>query len=161
MGEGKVNKYQSFTEAGGKNHVEQNQRKFRIAEVIKRIRKGWSRAKILEWIEDQWNVQKATASNYIKMAYEVLGEASDEVIENSRIIQLERLEDLLKDALEGNDRANSLKALDMINRLHGLYIEKKEVKLDTQKLKFSFGDEAENDVYDGEGLDTEEGGEDE
>ena len=157
MADGKYKKYQSYTEAGGKNPVERNQRKFRIAEVIKRIRKGWSRAKILEWIEDQWEVSKSSASNYIKMAYEVLGEASDEVIENSRIIQLERLEDLLKDALEGNDRASSLKALDMINRLHGLYIEKKEVKLDTQKLKFSFGDEAEEDVneegpdFDGEG----------
>ncbi len=161
MAKAKFNKFQSYTEAGGKNKVEQNQRKFRIAEVIKKTRKGWSRAKILEWIEDQWDVSRATASNYIKMAYEVLGEASDEVIENSRVIQLERLEDLLKDALEGNDRASSLKALDMINRLHGLYIEKKEVKLDSQKLKFSFGDEAEDEVDDSGPDFDEEGGGDE
>lgn len=151
------NKYQSFIEAGGKNSVQKNQRKYRIAEIIKLITKGYSRSKLMDYIEDTWGVGNASASEYIKMAYEVLGEASDEVIENSRNIQLERLEDLLKDALEGNDRANSLKALDMINRLHGLYIEKKEVKLDTQKLRFSFGDEAEEDVYDG-GPDIEEGG---
>ena len=91
---------------------------------------------------------------------EVLGEASDEVVENSRNIQLERLEDLLRKALDSDDKASSLKALDMINKLHGLYIEKKEVKLDTQKLRFSFGDEAEDDVYGDGPIDKldEEGG---
>lgn len=141
----KLNKYQSYTEAGGKNPVEQNQRKYRIAEVIKLITKGWSRTSIIDHIQELWNIKKQTAAGYVKMAYEVLGEASDEVIENSRNIQLERLEDLLKAALESGDNASSLKALDMINRLHGLYIEKKEVKLDTQKLKFSFGDESEEE----------------
>ncbi len=159
----KLNKYQSFVEAGGKNPVEQNQRKYRIAEVIKMITKGWSRTSIIEHIQELWDIKRATASEYVKMAYEVLGEASDEVVENSKNIQLERLEDILKAALESGDKANSLKALDMINRLHGLYIEKKEVKLDTQKLRFSFGDEAEDDVY-GEGPNDEsdeEGGADE
>lgn len=159
----KLNKYQSYSEAGGRNSVEQNQRKFRIAEVIKMITKGWSRTSIIEHIQKLWDIKKSTANEYVKMAYDVLGEASDEVVENSRNIQLERLEDLLKDALESGDKANSLKALDMINRLHGLYIEKKEVKLDTQKLRFSFGDEAEDDVYD-EGPNDEsdeEGGADE
>lgn len=156
----KYSKYQTFAESAGHNSVEQNQRKFRIGEVVKKIRKGWSRSKIIEWATEQWDITKAAASNYVKMAYSVLGEAADEVIENSRNIQLERLEDLLKDALESGDKANSLKALDMINRLHGLYIEKKEVKLDTQKLKFSFGDEAEDDVYESgpETNDEEQGG---
>lgn len=159
----KLNKYQSYSEAGGRNSVEQNQRKFRIAEVIKMITKGWSRTSIIEHIQKLWDIKKSTANEYVKMAYDVLGEASDEVVENSRNIQLERLEDLLKDALESGDKANSLKALDMINRLHGLYIEKKEVKLDTQKLRFSFGDEAEDDVYESGPNDEsdEEGGADE
>lgn len=139
------NKYQSFIESGGRNSVQKNQRKFRIAEVIKLITKGYSRSKLKDWIEETWEVGDASADEYIRMAYAVLGEASDEVIENSRNIQLERLEDLLRGALESGDKASSLKALDMINRLHGLYIEKKEVKLDTQKLKFSFGDEAEEE----------------
>lgn len=156
----KLNKYQSYVEAGGKNPVEQNQRKFRIGEVVKLITKGWSRTSIIEHIQELWDIKRATASEYVKMAYEVLGEASDEVIENSRNIQLERLEDLLRKALDSDDKASSLKALDMINKLHGLYIEKKEVKLDTQKLRFSFGDEAVDEEDYGEGLENpyEEGG---
>lgn len=156
----KLNKYQSYVEAGGKNPVEQNQRKFRIGEVVKLITKGWSRTAIIEHIQELWDIKRATASEYVKMAYEVLGEASDEVIENSRNIQLERLEDLLRKALDSDDKASSLKALDMINKLHGLYIEKKEVKLDTQKLRFSFGDEAVDEEDSLEGLENpyEEGG---
>lgn len=159
----KLNKYQSFVEAGGKNPVEQNQRKYRIGEVVKLITKGWSRTAIIEHIQELWDIKRATASEYVKMAYEVLGEASDEVIENSRNIQLERLEDLLRKALDSDDKASSLKALDMINKLHGLYIEKKEVKLDTQKLRFSFGDEAVDEEDSLEGLENpyEEGGADE
>lgn len=153
----KLNKYQSYVESGGKNPVEQNQRKYRIGEVVKLITKGWSRTAIIEHIQELWDIKRATASEYVKMAYEVLGEASDEVIENSRNIQLERLEDLLRKALDSDDKASSLKALDMINKLHGLYIEKKEVKLDTQKLRFSFGDEAVDEEDSLEGLD-EEGG---
>lgn len=136
-------KYAEFVEGGGKNSVQKNQRKYRIAEIIKKITEGYSRSKLSEWIQEQWQLGEASASIYISMAYEVLGQNSDEVIENSKNIQLERLEDLLRKALESGDKASSLKALDMINRLHGLYIEKKEVKLDSQKLKFSFGDEEE------------------
>lgn len=124
-----------------KNGVEVNQRKYRISEVIKRIRKGWSRSKIMDWLKITFNVGDACASAYIKEAYELLAEKSDEVIEKSKIIQIERLEDLLVEALEDKDRASSLKALDMLNKIYSLYVEKKEVKLDAQKLKFSFGDD--------------------
>lgn len=136
------NKYQSFIEAGGKNSVQKNQRKYRIAKLTELITQGYSRSKLKDYIMDTWEVGSESADGYIRMTYEVLGENSDEVIENSKNIQLERLEDLLRKALESDDKASSLKALDMINKLHGLYIEKKEVKLDAQKLRFSFGDEA-------------------
>lgn len=134
-------KQETYTETAGKNKVEINQRKFRLAEIIKRIRKGWSRAKLIEWIKEQWEVADSTASLYVKDAYEILAENADEVIEKSRAIQIERLEDLLVDAIKDKDRNNSLKALDMLNKIYSLYIEKKEVKLDNSTLKFSFGDE--------------------
>ena len=139
------NKYQSFVESGGKNSVQKNQRKYRIAKLTELITQGYSRSKLKDYIEETWEVGGAMADEYIRMTYAVLGENSDEVIENSKNIQLERLEDLLRKALESDDKTASLKALDMINKLHGLYIEKKEVKLDSQKLRFSFGDEAEED----------------
>lgn len=137
-------KQETYTETAGKNQVEINQRKFRLAEIIKRIRKGWSRAKLIDWIKEQWDVQDATASKYVKDAYEILAENADEVIEKSRAIQIERLEDLLVDAIKDKDRNNSLKALDMLNKIYSLYVEKKEVKLDNSTLKFSFGDEGED-----------------
>ena len=63
--------------------------------------------------------------------------------ESARQIQLERLEDLLKEALESKDRKTALGALEMINKIHSLYTEKREIKLDTDNLVFKFGDEIE------------------
>ena len=60
------------------------------------------------------------------MAYEVLGEASDEVVENSRNIQLERLEDILKAALESGDKANSLEIIE----------DRKQRRIATQPLEY-------------------------
>ena len=128
--------------------MEQNQRKFRLGEIIKRVRKGWSRAKLLEWSKRQWDLADCTASLYLKDAYEILAENADEVIEKSRAIQIERLEDLLVDALKDKDRNNSLKAMDMLNKIYSLYVEKKEVKLDNSSLKFSFGDDVESEETD-------------
>lgn len=66
--------------------------------------------------------------------------------ESARQIQLERLEDLLKEALESKDRKTALGALEMINKIHSLYTEKREIKLDTDNLVFKFGDEIEKPV---------------
>ena len=133
-------KEQNYTEAQPRNKVEMNQRKFRLAEIIKRIRKGWSRAKLIDWSKEQWDLADSTASLYIKDAYDMLAESADAVIEKSRAIQIERLEDLLVDALNDKDRNNSLKAIDMLNKIYSLYVERKEVKLDNSTLKFSFGE---------------------
>ena len=66
--------------------------------------------------------------------------------ESARQIQLERLEDLLKEALESKDRKTALGALEMINKIHSLYTEKREIKLDTDNLVFKSGDEIEKPV---------------
>jgi len=66
--------------------------------------------------------------------------------ESARQIQLERLEDLLKEALESKDRKTALGALEMINKIHSLYTEKREIKLDTDNLVFKFGDEVEKTI---------------
>ena len=65
MGSDRLNKYQSYVEAGGHNSVEQNQRKYRIGEVIKLITKGWSRTAIIEHIQELWDIKKATNKNGI------------------------------------------------------------------------------------------------
>lgn len=126
--------------------VKQDEKKFRISEIIKRIRKGWSRNKLIEWSIEHWGLTKSTAYNYVKEAYDKLAEKSDDVIEKSRVIQVERLEDLLTEALESNDRQTAVKTLDMLNKIFQLYVAKSEVKIDTQNLKFSFGDEGEENT---------------
>lgn len=116
------------------------QTKERIALVIQKIRKGWSNKKLYDWIMDNFDTNKQQAWKYVHDAYILLQEHADATIENAKAIQIERVEDLLADALESNDRNTALRALEMINRLFNLYIEKREVDVSVNDIKFEFGE---------------------
>ena len=73
-------------------------------------------------------------------AYLELRDFSEKTIEEAKTIQIERIEDLLKDALESNDKATAIKALDMINKIYSLYVEKQDVNMNVNDIKVEFGE---------------------
>lgn len=117
------------------------EKKYRIGEVVKRIRKGWSCSKIIEWVMENWDLSRTSSYRIVNDAYEMLAENADKVIESSKVIQVERLEDLLRSSIESNDRQTAVKTLDMLNKIYQLYVQKNEIKIDGSSLKFSFGDD--------------------
>lgn len=128
--------------AQGKRVTEQEYR-FRIAETIKRIRKGWTRTKCEQWLMDTYKIKETAAYNTVRDAYNKLSEKSDAIINNAKFIQVERIEDLLTEALESEDRKTAVKALDMLNKIYNLYSTKAEIQLNGKELKFSFGGDTE------------------
>lgn len=58
-----------------------------------------------------------------------------------KALQIERLEASLEQANKNNDIKNQLKAIDMLNKIYQLYIEKQEVDLTIKDMQFKFGDE--------------------
>jgi hypothetical protein len=60
-------------------------------------------------------------------------------------LQRERLEFILNGAIEKRDYMSAQKIIDTMNKLYGLYEEKKTVKLDAPTIKFDFGN-INNDV---------------
>lgn len=54
-------------------------------------------------------------------------------------VQRERLEYILAGAIEKKDYQSAQKIIDTMNKLYGLYEEKKTVKLDAPTIKFEFG----------------------
>lgn len=58
-----------------------------------------------------------------------------------KALQIERLEAALEQANENNDIKYQLKAIDMLNKIYQLYIEKQEVDLTIKDMQFKFGDE--------------------
>lgn len=128
--------------------LSQDELKFRHGEILKKIRKGWSRKKMCDWAVQQWGITIDTAYKYIHDVYAELATKIDDEIEITRKISLERIEEILRAAMERTDdkgrecpdSQTALKAIDMINRLYSLYVDKQEVKVDGQ-VKFTFGSE--------------------
>jgi len=115
--------------------------KVKIAKLVDYIRQGWSRRRILEVAQNEFGYSYQQAIKYVHDAYVVLSEDADEVIEQAKGIQIERIETLLKNALDCKDNKTATKALDMLNKIYSLYIDKKEVDVNVEDLRFTFGDE--------------------
>lgn len=111
-------------------------------EVKKKIRRGQSRGKLIEYLMSDKNAcTKNDALDIIHKAYEDIAQQEELVKDNIRSIQLARCEEVLEEALKANDRNNALKAIDMINKLYTLYIKKQEVALSGDIIHFNFGGE--------------------
>lgn len=54
-------------------------------------------------------------------------------------VQRERLEYILNGAIEKKDFLSAQKIIDTMNKLYGLYEEKKNIKIDAPTIKFEFG----------------------
>lgn len=120
-----------------KNKIATNQKKARINVLIEKIREGYSRKELVQWTMDNFGFKYKFAWDYVNEAYQTLADYNDEdLIGNTRAIQLERAEAILKDALEHGDRKSALKALDIINRMNSLYVEKREISLKDSDLVF-------------------------
>lgn len=119
------------------NKIAINQKKARINVLIEKIRDGFSRKELVQWTIDNFNFKYKVAWDYVNLAYKTLAEYNDEdLIGNTRAIQLERAEAILKDSLEHGDRKSALKALDLINKMHSLYVEKREISVESNDLVF-------------------------
>lgn len=115
--------------------------KRRKREVLEKYRKGWSRKKISDYLEDTYNISRVQAFKIIHDAILDLCESTKDVdYEEVRKTQLERAEELLEIAREKNDIKSAIKAQDMINRLNNLYIEKQEIKADIETWTFEYGE---------------------
>ena len=117
----------------------ESQRKINF--VLSLIRQGWSRTRIMEKLYDEWGLKRTQTCKYYHDAILKIADKYEEEAANIRFIQLERIEDILKSALESKDRKSALKALDMINKLHSLYVEKQEIKADVQTWDFTYANE--------------------
>ena len=118
-------------------------------ELKKKIRRGQSREKLIEYLMSDTNVashaySRPVALDIIHKAYEDVAQQEELVKSKIRPIQLARCEEVLEEALKANDRNNALKAIDIINKLYSLYIEKQEVALSGDIIHFNFGGQVTN-----------------
>lgn len=109
-----------------------------VSEAKKKIRKGWSKAKVKEWLMEDCGLKLLQARNLLDTAYEQIVADNEKVCEKIVAVQLERCEEILRQAMDSNDRGDALKAIDIINKMFCLYIERHDVNVHADVIKFEF-----------------------
>lgn len=111
----------------------------RKVEILEKVRKGKSKNKILEWLKEAYDLSDRQAGKLLRDALKDLQEAvSDIDISDIKAEYIERIEQLYETAIEKNDIKSALKAQDMLNKMNQLYIEKQEVTVTNDVIKFKF-----------------------
>jgi len=111
-----------------------------IVEYI--CRQGLSNYNCALQISSRWGIAVKTAQAWIREAMSCLAEYAETDLEKLRQKHIERLEDILEDALNNGSNDVALKSLDQLSKILGLNVDKKDVKLSggDEPIKFDFGE---------------------
>lgn len=108
--------------------------------IIDLIAQGLSRRRIQEEIMSRWGIKTPTANVYIREAYDALMKSNEEYIEYNREKQVERLENLITEAMEAHEYKAAVMATAELNKLLGLTTNQK-ITLENTDRVFKFGGE--------------------
>ena len=104
---------------------------------------GLSREKTAQQISSRWDISMVTARKYVT---EAIKHFCDNVVEESEAVRKklfeEKLQSIYEDAVSAKDRQSSLRAIDILNKMNGMYTDKSDVNLSVDgKITFEFGGE--------------------
>ena len=106
--------------------------------IIDLIGQGLSRRRIQEEIMSRWGIKITCAKTYIKEAYDALLRNNEEYISYQRDQQVERLENIISEALEAHEYKAAVMATAELNKLLGLTTNQK-ITLENTDRVFKFG----------------------
>lgn len=106
--------------------------------IIDLIAQGLSRRRIQEEIMSRWGIKLTTAKTYIKDAYDTLLHNNEEFLEYNRDKQIERLENIITEAMEAHEYKAAVLATAELNKLLGLTTNQK-ITLENTDRVFKFG----------------------
>lgn len=104
---------------------------------------GLSRERTAQQISNRWDISMVTARKYVT---EAVKHFCDNVVDESEAVRKklfeEKLHAIYEDAITAKDRQSSLKAIDILNKMNGMYTDKSDVNLSVDgKITFDFGGE--------------------
>lgn len=108
--------------------------------IIEYIAQGFGHHKIVLTLMDRWGVTRLTARSYVEDAINYMGENIAEFNKNNYDVAVTRLEGILEQSIQSNDRKTALNTIDLLNKIQGLYVNKQEVAITDITTKFKFGE---------------------
>lgn len=111
----------------------------KVAEIAKLLAMGKSQKQIRVELSEKYNCTEQVIHIQIKQAIKAMQSSIEKRLDYVIALQRERLENILYGAVEKKDFATAQKIIDTMNRLYGLYTDKKEIKIKENVIKFDFG----------------------
>lgn len=106
--------------------------------IVDLLGQGLSRRRIVEEIMSRWGIKQSMAYQWIKEAMELLMEGNEEFLEYNRDKQIERLENIITEAMEAHEYKAAVMATAELNKLLGLTTNQK-VTIENADRTFKFG----------------------
>lgn len=106
--------------------------------IVDLLGQGLSRRRIVEEIMSRWGIKQSMAYQWIKEAMELLMEGNEEFLEFNRDKQIERLENIITEAMEAHEYKAAVMATAELNKLLGLTTNQK-VTIENADRTFKFG----------------------
>lgn len=126
--------------AGKTNPWSEGELMLRNQVIIDLIAQGLSRRRIQEEIMSRWGIKLTCANNYIREAYDALLKSNEEFLAYNRDKQVERLENIITEAMEAHEFKAAVMATAELNKLLGLTTNQK-ITLENTDRVFKFGGE--------------------
>lgn len=103
------------------------------------VRSGVSKTKIKTYLKEKYEISDKTVYKIVHDALADLNEAYSNIdVGELKSEYAERIESWVEKAINSGDINTALKAQDMLNKLQGLYTEKKDINLNTDTITFEF-----------------------
>lgn len=106
--------------------------------VYEMIVNGLSRAMCVKEIKSRFGVGTPTAEKYYTEALNSLIVDNGEIVDEARKVAIERLQDIYQDCKRRHIYGMALSAQDQLNKINGLYTDKKQIEV--TGIKFDFGE---------------------
>lgn len=113
--------------------------KRRKNEIIDKLSEGMTKRKIADWLVDRYDICDESAFRLIREALRDIQESTNDFdIVDLRTEYIERINSWIEKAVEKNDMKTALKCQEMLNKINQLYVEKQEVTVTNDVIKFKF-----------------------
>jgi polyhydroxyalkanoate synthesis regulator phasin len=113
--------------------------KRRKNEIIEKLTEGLTKRKIADWLVERYDICSGEAYRLIREALKDIQESTKDFdISDLRTEYIERINSWIQDAVKNKDMKTALKCQDMLNKINQLYVEKQEVTVTNDVIKFKF-----------------------
>ena len=123
------------------NDTKRRNRYYAVSAAFNLIMKDMDRDEVISIVSERFNYAESTSTEIYQQAMKSVERWKSMDTETIKSRNLQRLDKLVNDTIDDNDRNNLIKAIDLQNKTAGVYVDKKDVNISGDVISFKFGND--------------------